>query len=108
VPKKYRVDITETAKRDLLEIRDYIARDKPAAAERWVAGIKKKILALKQMPLRHEVIPEAATIGIEYRHTLIGAYRAIYRVVGDHVIVVRVIHGARLLDPSYLSGPQEQ
>jgi plasmid stabilization system protein ParE len=59
------------------------------------------------MPLRHEVIPEAREIGVEYRHTLSGPYRTIYRVEKERVIVVRVIHGARLLDPSFLPGSEK-
>jgi plasmid stabilization system protein ParE len=33
-----------------------------------------------------------------------GNYRTIYRIDGDHVIVLRVIHASRLLDQSLLSG----
>jgi toxin ParE1/3/4 len=105
VPKKHRVEITAVAERDLREIRDYIARDKPAAAQRWYERLAKQIRSLETMPLRHEVIPEAQEIGIEYRHMLSGPYRMIYRVEKQRVIVVRVIHGARLLDPSFLGPP---
>ena len=42
-------------------------------------------------------IPEAADLDIDYRHKLFGNYRIIYRVEGNLVFVVRVIHGARLL-----------
>ncbi len=107
MPKKYRVEITATAERDLCEIRDFIAKDKPLAAQRWIQRIQKQILRLQTMPLRHEVIPEARDIGIEYRHALLGPYRTIYRVENDRVLVVRVIHGARLLDPALLFGPIE-
>jgi toxin ParE1/3/4 len=107
VPKKYRVEITATAERDLCEIRDFIAKDKPLAAPRWIQRIQKQILRLQTMPLRHEVIPEAHDIGIEYRHALWGPYRTKYRVESDRVLVVRVIHGARLLDPALLFGSIE-
>ena len=104
MPKRYRVDITESAQRDLEQIRDYIAHDKPVAASKWLARIRKQIRSLKTMPLRHEIIPEAQAIGIEYRHMRFGVYRTIYRIAGNQVIILRVIHGARLLDPSFLSG----
>ena len=103
---KHRVEITAAAERDLRNIRDYIARDKPVAAERWLQRIAKQIRSLKSMPLRHEIIPEARDIGIGYRHMLSGPYRTIYRVEKERVIVVRVIHGARLLDLSFLLGPE--
>jgi toxin ParE1/3/4 len=107
VPKKYRVEITATAERDLCEIRDFIAKDKPLAAQRWIQRIQKQILSLQTMPLRHGVISEAHDIGIDYRRALLGPYRTIYRVENDRVFVVRVFHGARLLDPAPLFGPIE-
>ncbi len=55
------------------------------------------------MPKRHEVIPEARELGVEYRHALIGKYRTIYRIEGQRVLIIRVIHGARLLDLSLLN-----
>lgn len=58
----------------MISIRDFIARDKPAAADRWLTSISRKILGLKSMPLRHEIIPEAPEIGVEYRHMLQGAF----------------------------------
>jgi hypothetical protein len=47
------------------------------------------------------VIPEAAELGVDYRHKLFGSYRIIYRVAGGKVIVLRVNHAARLLDLSF-------
>jgi plasmid stabilization system protein ParE len=34
----------------------------------------------------------------EYRHLVNAPYRTIFRLVGSRVIIVRVIHGAQLLD----------
>lgn len=55
------------------------------------------------MPRRHEVIPEADELGVEYRHIILGNYRTIYRVDERRVIILRIIHAARLLDQSLLS-----
>jgi plasmid stabilization system protein ParE len=85
-------------------IRDWIARDKPRAADKWARTIERKVRLLRSMPQRHEVIPEALELGVEYRHILFGNYRTIYRIEDDRVIVLRVIHAARLLDQSMLSG----
>jgi plasmid stabilization system protein ParE len=57
------------------------------------------------MPTRCEIIPEAEDVGIEYRHLIFGQYRTIFRIVEKSVIVLRVIHGARLLDLSALNVP---
>lgn len=102
--KKFHVEITASAERDVRAIRDFIARDKPQAAGKWARSIERKIRSLKSMPQRHEVIPEAQDLGVEYRHILFGNYRTIYRIEDDRVIVLRVIHAARLLDQSVLSG----
>jgi len=104
VRKKFHVEITVSAERDVREICDFIARDKPRAADQWIRTIHRKIRSLKSMPQRHEVIPEARELGVEYRHIISGNYRTIYRIDEDWVIVLRVIHAARLLDQSLLSG----
>ena len=100
--KKFRVEITASAERDVRSIRDIIARDKPRAADKWVREITRRIRSLKSMPLRHEVIPEAEELSVDYRHIIFGNYRALYRVEGDRVLILRVIHAARLLDQSML------
>lgn len=100
--KKYRVNITRKAERDAEAIRDYIARDRPKAADRWVRDFQKQVADLTLFPLAHEVIPEETEGGTEYRHRLFKNYRTIYRVEGQDVIILRVIHAARLLDPDSL------
>jgi toxin ParE1/3/4 len=105
VSRRYRVEITAAAERDIQLNYDYIARDKRRAAANWVRGIKKQIRSLALMPMRCEIIPEAEDIGIEYRHLIFGQYRTIFRIVEKRVIVLRVIHGARLFDLSFLNVP---
>ena len=105
VTRRYRVEITAAAERDIQRIHDYIARDKPRAAGNWVRQIKRQIRSLGLMPLRCEIIPEAEDVGIEYRHIIFGQYRTIFRIVAKRVIILRVIHGARLLDLSFLNLP---
>ena len=39
-------------------------------------------------------------MGTAYRHLVFGDYRTIFRVSGGTVFVLRIVHGARLLDPS--------
>ena len=102
--KKFHVEITASAERDVRAIRDYIARDKPRAADQWARSIVRQIRSLKTMPQRHEVIPEAAALGVDYRHIISGNYRTLYRIEHARVIVLRVIQASRLLDQSILSG----
>jgi plasmid stabilization system protein ParE len=82
VPRTYRVDVTRTAERDLAAIHAVIARDNPAAAAAWPDTIERNIVSLGRWPRRCPVIPEAAE----------------FRVAGSRAIILRVIHGAQLLD----------
>ena len=97
MPKRYRLEITASAQRDVEATHDFIARDKPKAAAKWVRAFDQRARSLQQVPLRCEVIPEAEEIGFDYRHLIWGNYRIIYKVVGNAVIIMRVFHGARLL-----------
>jgi len=65
--------------------------------------IERMIMRLETSPLAYEVIPEAIELRVNHRQKLFGNYRIIYRVEDDCVFVVRVIHGARLLDQSLFS-----
>jgi toxin ParE1/3/4 len=48
------------------------------------------------------VIPEATELGREYRQLSYGRYRTIFRVDGRVVWIVRVLHGAQLLETAVL------
>ncbi|MBL9125307.1 MAG: type II toxin-antitoxin system RelE/ParE family toxin [Planctomycetaceae bacterium] len=100
--KTYRVEITSSAEQDIRSIRAYIARDKPAAAVKWVQVIQKQARSLSRYPDRHGTIPEADDLGVEYREIIHGVYRTLYRIDGERVVVIRVIHSAQLLDRGLL------
>ncbi|MBI4767069.1 MAG: type II toxin-antitoxin system RelE/ParE family toxin [Deltaproteobacteria bacterium] len=99
---KYRVEITRVAESDIMDIFRYIASDNPTAAENWVKEIERQIDSLEKFPARCPVIPESRDLGKEYRHILYGNYRTIFRMERSRVIILRVIHGARLLDLTVL------
>lgn len=100
--KKYRVEISATAERDIDAIYDFIATDKRVAAGKWFKQLESFLKSLEIFPERHEIIPEATELGVRYRHFIFGAYRAIYRIQDDRVLVLRVVHGSRLLDSRLL------
>jgi toxin ParE1/3/4 len=95
---KFRVEITATAQSDIQEIFQYIAADNQMAANNLIGEIEKQIDSLEQFPLRCPVIPESFELGVEYRHIIYGHYRTIFRVESSRVIILRIIHGARLLN----------
>ena len=95
---KYRVEITAAAQSDIQETFQYIVADNQTAANNLIGEIERQIDSLEQFPLRCPVIPESFELGVEYRHIIYGHYRTIFRVESSRVIILRIIHGARLLN----------
>jgi plasmid stabilization system protein ParE len=102
VPARFAVDLTASAERDVAEIFDFIAREAPGAARAWLDRFERCVGLLERIPRRASAIPEAEDLGVRYRHLLLGVYRVIFRIEGRRVLILRVIHGARLLDLSIL------
>jgi plasmid stabilization system protein ParE len=100
VATKYRVRITRTAERDIEEAWAFIAQDSPEEAEKFISGLEEQVQTLERFPERCPLIPENEILGARYRHLIYGKYRSVFRVAGKTVYVLRVIHGARLLDTS--------
>lgn len=98
MPRRYRVDVTRAAERDIAAIHAHIARDNPTAAAAWLDPVERNIASLERWPRRWPIIPEASELDVEYRHLVNAPYRTIVRVVTSRVIIVRVVHGAQLLD----------
>jgi len=97
VTRKYKLILTQHAQRDLEHIFDYIAADSVNNAARFVTGLEKKVYSLETFPERHPLIPENVFFGTEYRHLIIKKYRIIYRIKEGSVYILRIIHGARIL-----------
>jgi len=95
---KFRVEITATAQNDIQEIFQYIAADSQTAATNLIKEIERQIDSLETFPLRCPMIPESFELGVEYRHIIYGHYRTIFKVENSRVIIMRVIHGARLMN----------
>lgn len=104
MPGKFRVDITETAESDVAGIWEYIAQDKPEAATAFVIRLEEQIGRLENFPERCSLVPENELLGTAYRHLVYGNYRTIFKIAGDRVIILRVLHGMRLLDIGLLEG----
>lgn len=83
-----------------MAIGDYIARDNPAAAGRWVGSLITAVENAAAMPLAGRIVPE---IGREdLREIIRGNYRIVYRVEGVVLQVLTVFEGHRLLRPADL------
>ncbi len=95
--KRYEVNLTEHAQDDLEHVYYYIAADNPNNAANFVLQLEKKVYSLNTFPERHPLIPENEFFRTDYRHLVYKKYRIIYRVIGDAVFILRIIHGARIL-----------
>lgn len=81
-----------SARQDLLDIFDYIARDKPTAAANWIDKIEEKCKLIATSPGFGERRPE---YGADIRSSVVGRYVIFYRPDKDGIEVVRVIAGDR-------------
>jgi toxin ParE1/3/4 len=102
MPKKHNVDITAAAEADVAEIWEYIAQDKPDAATAFVLRLEEQINTLERFPERCQLVRENELLGTAYRHLVYGNYRTIFKIIESRVIIMRVLHGARLLDTGLL------
>jgi toxin ParE1/3/4 len=100
MPAKFRVRITRAAERDIEETWSFIAHDSRSAADKFVRRLEEQIETLEMFPERCPLIPENEILVTRYRHLLHGNYRTVFRIERNTVYVIRVIHGARLLDGS--------
>jgi toxin ParE1/3/4 len=88
-----RLVLSPLAEKDLIEILDYIARDKPEAALRWVEKIRTTCKIIAENPEIGERRTEFKTG--QFRSTLVGKYVVFYRPISDGIEVARVVSGAR-------------
>lgn len=81
----------------------YIAKDRPVAAERWVDGIFEAVRPLASFPNEGRIVPELRRP--EIRELIHGGYRVIYRISHDAILILTVRHGRRLLDVTEVEPP---
>ena len=99
----FKVEITPSAEGDIATIWDYIAQDSLTQANLFIGALETQIKSLIQYPERCPLISENNILGTNYRHLLYGSYRTIFRISSHSVVVLRVIHGTRLLNDDFFS-----
>lgn len=86
---------TARARDELRAIGDYIARDDPRAAERWVLRLVQAIEAVALLPSSGREVPELGRP--EIREVIERNYRIVYRLRDQTVEVLTVFEGHKLL-----------
>ncbi len=77
------------------EIADYIAQDKPSAAEKWIDTIFSKVEQLKSSPEIGRILPEINDS--QFRELIYGNYRIIYRIEPKQISILTIRHGRQIL-----------
>src|SRR5438094_5089106 len=93
--KNYRVIWTPQAKRDLRDIKRYIARDAPSTAKVFIRRIQDRVRRVGRMPSAASIVVEVSRPDI--REIYVGSYRIIFRIYEQDVRILLVTHGAQLL-----------
>jgi len=97
--KTYKLQWTENAKDDLLDIVSHIKKDSPSIAKDIYLKLRKKAHSSNFFPLKGHVIPELQQEGItQYREIIVTPWRIIYRVGDDTVYIMSIIDSRQNLD----------
>ena len=75
------------------EIAEYIAQDKPTAAEKWVDKIFNLVERLSEFPESGRVVPEMNNK--MFREIISGNYRVIYKHEKAEILILTVRHGTK-------------
>ena len=76
------------------EIAEYIAQDKPSAAEKWINTVFSKVEQLKSSPEIGRVVPEIRND--QFRELIYGNYRIIYRIEKTKISILTIRHGKQI------------
>jgi len=98
MPNKYTLRYLPIAEEDLISILDWIAKDSPSRALKFIDKLEEKIGKLEKFPLiggipRHPKLREYG-----YRVLVVESYLVFYIIRKSTVEVHRVIHASRDID----------
>ena len=89
------VRILRRAQADIIEIRNYVARDSPRAAKRVVDKLLDRIESLAQLPELGVVPSDDYLQARSFRVVIEGEYLVFYKVLRRQVRLYRILHGRR-------------
>ena len=85
------------AAEDLQQIFDFVGQTSPAYSGSVIGRILDAVENLQQFPRMGHGVTEIRIKGVALRELAVPPYRVVYRLREDRVIILAVIHGARLL-----------
>lgn len=94
--KRLPVRWAQSASLDLIEIVEFIKRDRPDAARKLGLSFLTEASRLSRNPRQGKVVPELLEKGIaDYRQLVVSTYRLIYAIRTEFIDIVSVIDGRR-------------
>jgi toxin ParE1/3/4 len=96
-----RLRVTPAAETDLFSIWQYIAEDSPAAADRFLRKLRRR---MDKLPLSPSVGERQDRFRQGLRSIVEGSYIIFYEVTNESVDIYRVLHGARDLETIFGEG----
>jgi len=105
-----RIVLSEAAYYDIDSIFAYISRDNKQAAGKLRLRIYEELKRLADFPELGPVISEEDTPGAQrgYRRIVVSSYMVFYRVLEDHIVIARVLHGRQNWLQSLFGIPSEE
>lgn len=86
---------TARATADLIAVHHYITLGNPRAAKDWIAKLRQRAKRAADAPLTGRIVPEFGRADI--REVFQGNYRIVYRIADDHITILTLFEGHRLL-----------
>ena len=77
------------------QIVDYIAQDKPSAADKWIHTVFSKVEQLRSNPEIGRIVPEINER--QFRELIYGNYRIIYHIETKQISILTIRHGKQIL-----------
>ena len=96
--RRYRIEYLPLAERDLADIVDYIARDRPHNARAFLDRLDRTVGRLASFPRSGKAPNDERLRRLGYRLLIVDGYLVFYVIAGTAVQIRRVIHGARRYD----------
>lgn len=95
--QKNKIKYTTIAVDDMDEIFSYISKDNVASAEALLERITSGISGLAEFPNMGSVLSdeEYTLVNSGYRFIVIHPYLIFYRIIGNTIVIHRILHGRR-------------
>lgn len=94
--KRLPVRWAKSASLDLIEIVEFVKRDRPEAARKLGSSFLTEASRLRRNPRQGRVVPELLEKGIpDYRQMIVSAYRLIYTIRTEFIDMVAVVDSRR-------------